>query len=58
MTVVIHEMARADKDVIRPALLDLVHIRKVAGLNLNSLIVDWDESGKSEDFVHEELLTS
>ena len=49
-----HERARADKDVIRPALLDLVHARKIAGLDLNSLMVDWDESGR-EELVHQEL---
>ena len=48
MTIVVHETARADKDVIRPALLDIVHIRE----NLNSLMVDWDESGKREELVH------
>jgi len=55
MSIVVHESARADKDVIRPALLDLVHIRKIAGLNLDSLMVDWDESGKREELVHHEL---
>ena len=54
MTIVVHERARADKDVIRPALLDLVHARKIAGLDLNSLMVDWDESGR-EELVHQEL---
>ena len=49
MTIVVHEKARADKDVIRPALLDIVNMRKIAGLNLNTLIVDWDESGKREE---------
>jgi len=49
MTIVVHENARGDKDVIRPALLDVVHMRKTAGLNLNSLMVDWDESGKTEE---------
>jgi len=58
MSIVVHESARADKDVIRPALLDLVHIRKIAGLNLDSLMVDWDESGKREELVHHELSNS
>jgi hypothetical protein len=58
MTIVIHERARADQEVIRPALLDVVHIRKIAGLNLNSLMVDWDESGKREELVHRELSKS
>jgi hypothetical protein len=57
MTIVVHEMARADKDVIRPALLDFVHMRKIAGLNLNSLTVDWDESGKREEFVQQRELS-
>jgi len=52
MSIVIHERARADKRVIRRALLDLVHIRKISGLNLDSLMVDWDESGKREELVH------
>ena len=55
MTIVVHERARADKDVIRPALLDLVNIRKIAGLNLNSLMVDWDGSGRREELVQREL---
>ena len=54
MTIVVHETARADKDVIRPALLDFVHIRKIAGLDLTSLVVEWDESGKREELVHRE----
>jgi len=48
----VHEQARADKDVIRPTLLDLVHVRKISGLNLNSLMVQWDESGRREELVH------
>lgn len=56
MTIVVHERARADKDVIRPALLDLVHARKSAGLDLTSLMVDWEETGKREELVvHQEL---
>jgi len=58
MTIVVHKTARADKDILRPALLGFVHIRKIAGLNLNSLMVDWDESGKREELVHQELSKS
>ena len=55
MIIVVHERARADKDVIWPALMNLVNIRKIAGLNLNCLMVDWDESGRREELVHREL---
>lgn len=55
MTIVVHERARADRDVIRPALLDVVNMRKIAGLNLNSLMVDWDGEGKREELVHHGL---
>jgi len=55
MSIVVHETVRADKDVLRPALLEFVHIRKIAGLNLDSLMVDWDESGEREELVHQEL---
>ena len=58
MTILVHERVRADKDMIRPALLDVVHMRKTAGLDLNSLMVDWDESGKREELVHHELAKS
>ena len=54
MAIVVHETARADKDVIRPVLLDFVHIRKLAGLDLTSLMVEWDESGEREELVHRE----
>jgi len=58
ISIVVHSMARGDKDVIRRALLDLVHIRKIAGLNLDSLMVDWDWSERWEELVHHELSNS